>query len=333
MSVWARIPKARLAAWTPDGTLLVSVPASGQIVKLTPKPDAAPQQSTLLDGLDQPHGMAFAGSTLYVAESDQIDALRLRQRRGHQPSNRGRRASRRPQPRAARRLCARAEERRRRTRRCGLLLDRIDGQHLRTTDREANPPRATIMRIPPGGGPAQPFATGVRNGTGLADRSGRFGVDGGQQPRQRARIRTATSTPEYVNEHPPEALARAHAWPRIGLALLQSRRRSGQPAVHPRHVHQRRRDTDGLRRATARRAEPWRSLGAARTLVHHECAAAAVCKRSVGRQCTVHGTGSRRGRPRCRSSLGATALWVTSRPSSAGFRPRTARDGDDRWRR
>ena len=27
-----------------------------------------------LDGLDQPHGLAFAGNTLYVAESDQIDA-------------------------------------------------------------------------------------------------------------------------------------------------------------------------------------------------------------------------------------------------------------------
>ena len=27
-----------------------------------------------LDGLDQPHGLAFSGSTLYVAESDQIDA-------------------------------------------------------------------------------------------------------------------------------------------------------------------------------------------------------------------------------------------------------------------
>ena len=31
-------------------------------------------QSVLLDGLDQPHGLAFAGSTLYVAESDQVDA-------------------------------------------------------------------------------------------------------------------------------------------------------------------------------------------------------------------------------------------------------------------
>ena len=40
--------------------------------------------------------------------------------------------------------------------------------NISADDRDANPPRATIMRVPPGGGPAQPFATGVRNGTGLA---------------------------------------------------------------------------------------------------------------------------------------------------------------------
>ena len=36
LSVWARVPKARLAAWTPDGSLLVSVPSTGQVVRLEP---------------------------------------------------------------------------------------------------------------------------------------------------------------------------------------------------------------------------------------------------------------------------------------------------------
>src|SRR5699024_3640389 len=40
--------------------------------------------------------------------------------------------------------------------------------NISAEDRDATPPRATIMRVPPGGGPAEPFATGVRNGTGLA---------------------------------------------------------------------------------------------------------------------------------------------------------------------
>src|SRR5690349_3493826 len=62
MSVWARVPKARMAVWTPDRRLLISTPSNGQILALQ-----SGQDSVLLDGLDQPHGMAFAGNTLYVA--------------------------------------------------------------------------------------------------------------------------------------------------------------------------------------------------------------------------------------------------------------------------
>src|SRR5690606_21425523 len=40
--------------------------------------------------------------------------------------------------------------------------------NISVEDREATPPRATIMRVPPGGGDMEAFATGVRNGTGLA---------------------------------------------------------------------------------------------------------------------------------------------------------------------
>ena len=72
LSVWARMPKPRLAAWTPDGALLVSVPSTGEVVVLRPT-DNGPASSVLLEGLDQPHGLAFAGNSLYVAESDQVD--------------------------------------------------------------------------------------------------------------------------------------------------------------------------------------------------------------------------------------------------------------------
>ena len=73
LSAWARFPRPRLAAWAPDGALLISVPSSGQVLHLAPS-DAGPRESVLVDGLDQPHGLAFAGNTLYVAESDQVDA-------------------------------------------------------------------------------------------------------------------------------------------------------------------------------------------------------------------------------------------------------------------
>ena len=139
--------------------------------------------------------------------------------------------------------------------------------------------------------------------------------------------RTADVDTQYVNEHPPEALARLIPGPRIGLALLQSRRRPGQSAVHPRHVDEQGRVPDGLRRAAAGRAELGRPRGAARAGVHRRCAAAAVRRRARWSACTAHGTGSRRARPRCRSSLGATAIWATSRLWSAASRPTTDRGG------
>lgn len=206
MSVWARIPKARLATWTPDGALLVSVPASGQIVKLTPKSAAAPQQSTLLGGLDQPHGMAFAGSTLYVAESDQIDAYDYS---NGMAVNSRTVAAGLPDARSADLHGAYAHA-------LKSVAVGPDGAvyfsigstaNISPQDRTATPPRATIMRIPPGGGPAQPFATGVRNGTGLA-----VAPDGTLWTA--VNNRDNTPDPEgkvdvgYVNDHPPESLAR-----------------------------------------------------------------------------------------------------------------------------
>src|SRR6185312_4666719 len=70
--VWARVPGARMEAWTPEGDLLVSEPASGRIVELKPGTKQAASTSTLLSGLDSPQGMAFARLSghwvLYVGE-------------------------------------------------------------------------------------------------------------------------------------------------------------------------------------------------------------------------------------------------------------------------
>jgi glucose/arabinose dehydrogenase len=75
--VWARVPGARMEAWTPEGDLLVSEPASGRIVELRPSAKRAASTSTLLSGLNSPQGMAFARFlghwVLYVGETDRID--------------------------------------------------------------------------------------------------------------------------------------------------------------------------------------------------------------------------------------------------------------------
>lgn len=206
IDVWARIPKARLEAWTPDGALLVSVPSAGEILKLTPKPGAAPEQSTLLSGLDQPHGMAFAGSTLYVAESDQIDAydyadgkaINPRTVAGDLPDARS------PELRGAYSHALKSVA----VGPDGAVYFSIGSTgNISAEDRDADPPRATIMRIPPGSGPAEPFATGVRNGTGLAvapDGSVWTAVNN----RDNAPDPDGNVDTQYVNEHPPEALAR-----------------------------------------------------------------------------------------------------------------------------
>lgn len=224
LTVWARTSKPRLAAWAPDGALLVSVPSSGQVLHYAPA-DGGPRESVLLDGLDQPHGLAFNGNTLYVAESDQIDtydyadgaATNQRTVAANLPDARS------PDLRGAYshalKSVAVAPD--------GSVYFSIGSTgNISADDRTATPPRATIMRIPPGGGPAQPFATGVRNGTGLAiapDGSVWTAVNNRDNV---ANPQTGEVSMDYVNDHPPEAVAkltpgRELGWPYCNPDLSQ----------------------------------------------------------------------------------------------------------------
>jgi glucose/arabinose dehydrogenase len=219
VSLWARLPGARLAAWTPDGQLLVSRPKFGDVIALTPgHGTTAPRQRTLVDGLTQPHGLAFAGPTLYVAESDRIDAFVYRDgalspRRtvvdglpdAKSPELHGAYAH------ALKSVAVGPD---------GAVYFSIGSTgNLSANDRSATPQRAAILRVPPGGGSPQVFARGVRNGTGLAlDPSGAVWTavnnrdnigypddrdyDGDGAPD------AGEVLPTYVNDHPLEPLAR-----------------------------------------------------------------------------------------------------------------------------
>jgi glucose/arabinose dehydrogenase len=215
--VWARVPKVRMAIWTSDNKLLVSVPATGQVLALTPTTDA-PRQSTLLDGLDQPHGLALRGSTLYVAESDQIDVYDYA---AGKATNRRTVAGGLPDAASPELRGAYAHT---------LKSVAVGGDgavyfsigstgNISAQDRSANPPRASIMRVPPGGGAARPFATGVRNGTGLAVApdgavwtavNNRDNVPVPDGPSQGEVI------PDYVDDHPPEPVAKLTAGRELG---------------------------------------------------------------------------------------------------------------------
>jgi glucose/arabinose dehydrogenase len=205
ISVWARVPDARLAAWTPDNTLLVSVPDTGEVLELTPDGDTA-QTSVLLDGLEQPHGLAFRDDTLYVAESDQINAYTYRDgqavdARVIAPGLPDAKSSdlRGAYSHALKSVAVGSD---------GAVYFSIGSTgNISVEDRDATPPRATVMWVPPGGGPARPWATGVRNGTGLA-----IAPDGSLWTANNGRDNIARPDgevdQEFVNDNPPEQLAK-----------------------------------------------------------------------------------------------------------------------------
>lgn len=226
VTVWARVEGARLLAWTPDRRLLVSRPKLGDVVSLAPgRGDAAPTASTLVSGLNQPHGLAFRGDTLYLAESDQVDAYtyaagKVSARRivigglpdAKSPELGGQYAH------ALKSVTVGTD---------GALYVSVGSTgNISAEDRDASPERATILRAPAGGGRPTVFARGVRNGTGLAvDPDGavwtavnnRDNIGYPHQGDNQGKV-----IPAYVNDHPLEPLAR-----------LQQGRDLGWPYCNP----------------------------------------------------------------------------------------------------
>ncbi|MFD2416864.1 PQQ-dependent sugar dehydrogenase [Amycolatopsis pigmentata] len=218
LSVFARVPGARLAVWAPDGTLLVSVPKNGTVVRLVPVGHDRATVSVLLRGLNQPHGLAFSGSTLYVAQSDRVDAYAYAAGMATNPHPvvTGLPDAKSPELGGkyahALKSVAVGQD--------GAVYVSVGSTgNISAEDLSANPPRASILRVPPGGGPARPFAVGVRNGTGLAvapDGAVWTAVnsrDNIQYPFDRPYAGGSKSSQgkvidEYVRDHPAEPLAK-----------------------------------------------------------------------------------------------------------------------------
>lgn len=202
LSVWARTPKPRLAVWTPDEAMLVSVPSAGQVLSMR-----AGQPEVLLDGLNQPHGLTFVGDSLYIAESDRVEVYVYRDgaATGRRTIAAGLPDARSPDLRGAYSHALKSVA----VGPDGAVYFSIGSTgNISEEDRSATPPRATIMRVPAGGGEMQPFATGVRNGTGLA-----IAPDGAVWTAVNNRDNVADPStgavdPAYVDDHPPESVAR-----------------------------------------------------------------------------------------------------------------------------
>jgi glucose/arabinose dehydrogenase len=219
MSVFARVPSARLEAWAPDGSLLVSVPGQGSVVRLVPDGRGTAATSLLLAGLNQPHGLAFSGTTLYVAQSDRVDTYSYAAGAAFDPRPV---ISGLPDEKSAElggqyahalKSVAIGPD--------GAVYVSVGSAgNVSVEDLAANPPRASILRIPPGGGAPEPFAVGVRNGTGLAvapDGAVWTAVNGRDNVKYPFDRPYGDDTPvtslgsvigAYVRDHPAEQLAK-----------------------------------------------------------------------------------------------------------------------------
>jgi glucose/arabinose dehydrogenase len=226
VSLWARVDGARLAAWTPDGRLLVSRPASGDVQALTPRadPTAPPRITTLVDGLTRPHGLAFDGDVLLVAESGRVDAFDYADGRvsGRRTVVGGLPDSSTPDLRGAYghelKSVAVGDD--------GAVYVSVGSTgNTSAEDRTASPERASILRV--ADGRTTVFASGVRNGTGLA-----IAPDGSVWTAVNNRDRIAYPYDRsyeggggsdlgavltgYVNDHPLEPVARLTAGRDLG---------------------------------------------------------------------------------------------------------------------
>ena len=216
--VWARVPDARMEAWTPEGDLLVSTPNDGSIRELRPDLAGTATMTTLLSGLTFPQGLAFAKLdgrwVLYVAESDQID--RYPWGPAGITGTRTVIAGGLPDQDPSGDDVHRAKD----------VTDAADGtvyfnvgssSNANPDDRTMTPPRAVIMAVRPDGTDLRVAERGVRNGEGLA-----VAPDGSvwTAVNERDNIPYPSHGPyatysdafghvvqAYVNNHPPDEVA------------------------------------------------------------------------------------------------------------------------------
>jgi glucose/arabinose dehydrogenase len=216
--VWALVAAARFMTWTPQGSLLVSVPSAGQVVELTPRADRAapPHQRVIISGLTNPQGLAFDSldgrTVLYVAESDAIDRYVWR---GSAVGTRTVLASGLPDadPRGddvhrLKSLVVGPDHR--------IYVNIGSAFNASPIDQAGNPPRASVISFSSSGGDMRVQATGVRNGEGLS-----FAPDGvlwtAINERDQIPFPSHSSfaghadaygqiIPAYVTSHPPDEI-------------------------------------------------------------------------------------------------------------------------------
>jgi glucose/arabinose dehydrogenase len=239
--VWARVPGARMEAWTPEGDLLVSTPGDGDVVELRPDPAGTATVTTLLSGLTGPQGLAFAKldgrEVLYVAESDQVD--RYPWGSGGIAGSRTVIAANLPDADPNGDDVHRAKDV---TVAAGgtVYFNVGSSSNANPDDRTMSPQRAVIMAVSPDGKNLRVAERGVRNGEGLA-----VAPDGTvwTAVNERDNIPYPTHGPygtdsdafgqviqAYVNDHPPDEVVPVTAGRDLGWPYCDPDQDGSDPA-------------------------------------------------------------------------------------------------------
>jgi glucose/arabinose dehydrogenase len=157
----ADVPLARVLVFTPGGDLIVSRTRGDEVVLLERDRNGdgkADGQRPLLQDLDGPHGLALHDGWLYVAERSAVGRVRLDAASGQLAGN------------YAHILTGLTKDGQHTTRTIGIGPDGwlylAQGLTCNVCS-EADPRRATIMRLRPDGTGAEIYATGLRNSVGF----------------------------------------------------------------------------------------------------------------------------------------------------------------------
>jgi glucose/arabinose dehydrogenase len=200
-SVYAKLNQPRWLLWTPERTLLVSSPSDGTITEIA---DDGKKQTVIAKGLTQPQGMALDGDTLYVAESDAIVAYSWDDGElGPQHMVIDGLPDTDPNGDDVHRwksVVVGPDHQ--------LYLPLPSSTNAGLADQQMDPPRGTVAKVDPRSGKLTIWATGVRNGEGLA-----FAPDGAlwtavNNRDNIANPQTGQVEQGYVSDHPPEEVAK-----------------------------------------------------------------------------------------------------------------------------
>jgi glucose/arabinose dehydrogenase len=159
ISIFAEeVDGARMMAFSPGGVLLVSESGEGRVVALPDPKHAGKAERTLtvLDGLNEPHGLAFYEGKLYVAENDKV--------RRYDWDEANLRAS---NPKALADLPGSGGHSTRSILFYGGKMYVSAGSSCNVCV-EKDPRRAAVMEFNPDGSGQKIFAKGLRNAVGLA---------------------------------------------------------------------------------------------------------------------------------------------------------------------